>query len=312
MSFTLFDLHVNAHEKIGTINYGQSTASTDVNSIEDQTLSSGHADDQFNGGTLYILRSGSTGTTNAWSNAGKFARILDYDASSGQYTLSTVGFTTITTGATTGLIPAGTEYGVATPEFNLQLMNRLSNAALRMLGPFVYADRTMQSSGNQTVYTMTTLATRGKPFEVAIQGRTGSSVDDPSWTILHGWKIEPSAAGVGQNLVFPRSLPANRDIRILFEMDHPTLLASTQVIDGRIHPELATLALVEKMYEYRNSRARGAQEFDVQRWNDAKRQLAEARVRWPIDRPKKQPIITVIGATAPVGGIEAPPSGVLD
>ncbi len=65
------------------------------------------------------------------------------------------------------------------------------------------------------------------------------------------------------------------------------------------------------MYEYRNSRARGAQDFDVQRWNDAKRQFAEARIRWPIWRPKKVPEITVIGKTAPPASA-VPPYGILD
>lgn len=326
MSFTLFDLHVQSHEKVGTINFGQTSASTDVNSIEDQTESSAHADDQFSGGTLYFTRAGNT--SNTWFQ-GKFTRILDYDASSGQYTLSSAGLTTLglpTTGAgnpfssgyssyaaSTYYIAPQTEYGVATPEFNLSLMNRLANAAVRTLGPLVYMDRSLRSSGTQTVYTLSTVATRGKPFRIDIQGRAGSSADDPSWTQLHGWHIEPSTEGAGQKVVFPRSLPQNRDIRIFYEGDHQELTASTQIIDGRLHPELVTLALVEKMYEYRNSRARGAQDFDVQRWNDAKRQLAEARIRWPVWRPKKKPDITVIGGTAwNYGKVDVPPFGQID
>ena len=311
MVFTLFELHVGAHAKTGTINFGQTTASTDVNSVEDQAESSAYADDQFVAGTLYFTRAGSTVSTATWMQ-GRYARVVDYDASSGQFVLSTVGFTTVSTGATTGLIPAGTEYGIATPEFNLQLMNRLSNAAVRMLGPLVYTDRSMRSSGTQTVYQLPAAATRGKPFRIDIQGRVGSSADDPSWTKLHGWHIEPSTEGIGPNVVFPRSLPQGRDIRIFYEADHQDLIASTQIIDGRLHPELVTLALVEKMYEYRNSRARGAQDFDVQRWNDAKRQLSEARIRWPVDRPKKSPTITVVGQTATTPGIQVPPYGILD
>jgi len=311
MSFTLFDLHVQAHEKVGTIFYGQSSASTDVNSIEDQTQSSATADGQFDGGTLYITQVGSTVSTAAWSQ-GRFGRIIDYDASSGQFTVSTAGFTTVSTGASSGLIPAQTEYGVATPEFNLQLMNRLANAALRTLGPLVYVDRTMQSSANQTVYALSTLATRGRPFRIDIQGRVGSSANDPSWVQLHGWYIEPSTEGAGPNVIFPRDLPANRDIRVFYEMDHQKVIASTQVIDGRLHPELVTLALVEKMYEYRNSRARGAQDFDIQRWNDAKRQLAEARIRWPIWKPKKKPQIVHIEQTDMGGTLYAPPEGGID
>jgi len=311
MTFTLFNLHTNALEKVGNIVYGQSSGSTDINSLEDQTESSAHADDQFNGGTLYLVRSGDPdNSTGSWF-VGRFSRILDYDASSGQYTLSTVGLTTVTTGASSGLIPAETVYGVALPEFNLQLMNQLSNAAVRTLGPLVYTDRSLQSSANQTVYTLSTLATRGRPFRIDIQSRTGSSADRPDWTELHGWYIQPSTEGAGHNVIFPRSLPANRDIRIFYEADHQSLTASTQIIDGRLHPELVTLALVEKLYEYRNSKARGAQDFDIQRWNDAKRQLAEARIRWPIWRPKKKPKVLMFdGASESYSGV--PPYSQVD
>ena len=315
-SFTLFDLHVNAHEKVGTITYGETTASgsdgasTNHATVMDETFSSAHADDQFNGGTIYFVRSGDQGSTSIFVEK-RYRRILDYDASSGQYTFAPVT-TASTAGLSTGRIATDTLYGVATPEFTLSLTDRLSKAALRTLGPFVYTDRSLQSSANQTVYQLTTLATRSKPFRIDLQGRTESSQDNPSWVQLYGWYVEPSTVAAGWRIVFPRSLPANRDIRIFYEDDHIDLAASTAVIDGRIHPELATLALVEKMYEYRNSRARGAQEFDVQRWNDAKRQLAEARVRWPIWRPKKGPQILVIGGQQGSGGVQAPPYGAID
>lgn len=312
MAFTLSNLHVSAHTKVGTITFGLSSASTDVNSFEDQTASSAHADDQFNAGTAYFIRSPSDDSTASWFE-GRFARILDYDASSGEYVLSTVGFTTVSTGATTGLIPSETEYGVATPEFNTQLMNQLANIAVRTLSPLVYTDRSIQTSASQTVYSLTTAMGRSKPFKVEIMSRTGSSADDPDWYELHGWDIHMSTVGEGRRLVFPRSLPQGRDLLVHFEADHPTLTASTQIIDGRLHPELVTLALVEKMYEYRNSRARGAQEFDIQRWNDAKRQLAEARIRWPVDRLVKRKTETLrIGRTAPTKGISAPPYNYLD
>lgn len=306
MPFTLFDAHITAHERVGTITYGVSSAGTTV-VLNDRTESSAHADDQFNNGTLYLISSTNT------SIQGQFRRITDYDASSGQFT-----FTTLSSAVT-----AGTEYGVATPEFNLSLMNRLSNAAMRMLGPLVYQARAIASSANQRVYTISTatatqgLGTFGKysrPFRVDIQGRTGSSADDPGWVELHGWYLEPTTAGAGVNIVFPRYLPAGRDVRVMFEDHHAELTASTQRIDERLHPELVTLALVEKMYEYRNSRSRGAQEFDVQRWSDAKRQLAEARVRWPVWRPKRRPQTLRIegGFSSAVSGVQAPPFGAIE
>ena len=299
MALTLFDLHINAHEKVGTISYGVTTASTNALSIEDQAVSTATADGNFVGGVFYLIDD-----ANTTANAGQFRRITEYDASSGQVTWTTAFGTSIV---------AGSVYGIATPEFNFTLMNRLSNAALRTLGPLVYSDRSIQTSANQKVYALSTLANRSAPFRMDINQRTGSTTDNPNWTELHGWYIEPSTVGAGHSVVFPRSLPADRDIRTFYEGDHYEVTASTHQIDDRFHPELVTLALVEKMYEFRNSRARGAQDFDVQRWNDAKRQLAEARVRWPTWRPKRKPNILVIsnrgtGANvsniAPYGSLE--------
>ena len=304
MPFMLFDMILGAHDYVGTINYGVSSAGTTI-ALNDRSESSGHADDQFNNGTIFFIQS-----TNA-SIEKQYRRITDYDASSGEYV-----FTTISSAVT-----AATQYGVATPEFNLTLTERLANDALRSLGPLIYANRSITSSANQRVYTISTaISTAGsgtfgkysKPFQIDIQGRTGSSSDDPDWVELHGWHLEPVTAGTGVRVVFPRYLPSGRDIRILYEDHHAYTSVSTALIDERLHPELCILALVDKMYQYRNSRSRGAQDFDVQRWSDAKRQLAEARLRWPIYRQKRRPDILVVGDSGQDSGSNIPPTGALE
>ena len=272
MALSLFDLVLSAHLKVGTATFGISSAGSSI-TLNDRTFSSAHTDDQFNGGVIFFVESSQT------EIQGQFRRILDYDASSGQYTFSTF----------TSAVTSNTKYGVATPEFNIQLMERLANDALRAVGPLVFSDRSLQSSANQEVYTLSTLISRGRPFQVDIMGRTGSSQDRPDWTELFGWHIEPSSEGIAQKIVFPRPLPSGRDIRIFYERDHYYVSASTHIIDGRIHPDLAVASLVDKMYEYRNSRSRGSADFDISRWNDAKSQFAEARVRYPIYRQKKKP-----------------------
>ena len=303
MAFTLFDLILGAHDAIGTVNYGVSSSGSTIE-LKDTAESSAHADDQFRNGTIFFISSTNT------SIEQNYRRITAYDASSGQYTFSTIS----------SAVTTATQYAVATPEFGLTLMERLANDALRSLGPLVYSARAIASSANQRVYTISTVTATGgagsfgkysRPFRIDIQGRTGSSADNPDWLELYGWYIEPTTAGAGVNIVFPRYLPAGRDVRVWYEDHHVYTSASTARIDERIHPELAILALVDRAYQYRNSRSRGAQEFDVQRWNDAKRQLAEARVRWPIWRPKRKPEINVIGGedisgsfTPPWGGIE--------
>jgi len=307
VAFTLFDLILGAHDYIGTVSYGISSSGTTIE-LKDVTESSAHADDQFNNGTIFFIQS-----TNA-SIEQQYRRITDYDASSGQYTFSTLS----------SAVTTATQYAVATPEFNSVMMERLANDALRSLGPLVYSARAIVSSANQRVYQISTVTAVGgagsfgkysRPFRIDIQSRLGSSADDPDWYELYGWHLEPTTAGAGVNIIFPRYLPAGRDVRVWYEDHHTYTSVSTARIDERIHPELAILALVDKAYQYRNSRSRGAQEFDIQRWNDSKRQLAEARVRWPIWRPKRKPEINVFGGggyTDPDGGVSAPPWGSIE
>ena len=294
MAFTLFDLELSACKKVGVITFGLSSGGSSI-TLNDRTESTAHTDDQFNGGSIFFIESSQL------EIQGQARRITDYDASSGQYTFSTF----------TSAVATNTKYGIVTPEFNLQLLEQLANDALRAVGPLVYSDRSLQSSGSQTVYTMSTLVGRSRPFQVDIMSRAGSSADDPEWFELHGWHIEPSSEGVAQKIVFPRYLPQGRDIRILYERDHYQITASSHIIDARIHPELAVASMVDKMYEYRNSRSRGAQEFDIQRWNDAKSQLAEARVRWPVWKPRKR-TKTIRISEMGYGDNYAPPYGPLE
>ena len=134
MALTVFDVVLAAHEGVGTISYGVSSSGTTV-TLNDVTESSAHADDQFNGGTIFFIES-----TNL-SIQGQMRRVTDYNASSGQFTFSTLS----------SAVTTNTKYAVATPEFNITLMERLVNSALRSVGPLVYTDRTMQSSANQRV-----------------------------------------------------------------------------------------------------------------------------------------------------------------
>ena len=163
--YALFDLMLDAHSYVGTATFGVSSAGSSI-TLNDRTQSSAHADDQFSGGTIFFIESTNTGIQQ------QFRRITDYDASSGQYT-----FTTLSSAVT-----ADTKYAIATPEFNSALMERLANEAIRTVGPLIYSARLMVSSANQRVYTFSTVTassqgagTFGKysrPFQVDIQGRT--------------------------------------------------------------------------------------------------------------------------------------------
>ena len=94
--FTLFDLTLEAHSKVGTVTFGISSAGG-TTFLNDRTESSAHADDQFNSGQLFIIESTNTGIQ------GQVRRVADYVASSGQYNFTT---------ALTSAVTAGTKYAL--------------------------------------------------------------------------------------------------------------------------------------------------------------------------------------------------------
>jgi hypothetical protein len=276
---TLFDMAMQAHTKVGTIRFDTSSAGTSV-AVNSQTYSSATADDDFNNGTLFIISSTNAGTTLI---DGQFRRISDYDASSGEFTLSSGVSTAVT---------AGTRFGYTTPEFPHELVVELANQGLQSLGPLDFIDRSIVSSANQKVYNLSTAIKYGRPTRVDVMGATGSSVNRPDWRTVYEWEVQPSTAGGTNLLVFTRQPIIGRDIRVWYRGHHPRIVDSTANIDERVHPELAALVLVEKMYEYRNSLNRGSVEL---RWNDAKAQVAEFKIRFPIEQYHKKPGILSLG-----------------
>jgi len=75
---------------------------------------------------------------------------------------------------------------------------------------------------------------------------------------------------------------------------HPTLTAYSSAVAEVIDPELATALLVEKALEWQNSRLQGGDDFLLQRWNDQKQQVVEARANFPIWKPKRRPRLLVV------------------
>ena len=286
---TLFDMMLQAHTKMGTVRFDTSSAVSSV-AINSQTYSSATADDDFNNGTVFLI-AGSTITDQ------QFRRISDYIASSGEFRFSS----NVSSGGSTA-----TTFGYTTPEFPHELTVELANQSLQDIGPFVYTNRDITSSANQRIYSFGSTVFHGRFLRVEMQDRVGTSADDPRWIPLQNWDIIPSTRGGTNNIVFGNDLPTGRDIQIWFEQHHGRVSVSTAGIDERIHPELSALVLVEKMYEYRNSLNRGSVEFDLQRWNDAKRQVDEAKVRWPIWKPKDRPKLMIVGRGQRRGGDRLP------
>lgn len=278
---TLNDILVRATRQMGMLDFVTSTAG-DSTSVNAATLRSNTADDQFNNGTLFIL----TSTGSATSIDGQFRQITDYVASSGQFHWAT------SLAANTS---AGCAFAYTGPEFRTELLVELANDALRALGPLTFIDRTTVSSANQTAYAAAVAWKYSPPLQIDVMYGVGTSAAKPDWRPVEGWHYQPATAGNTGLIVFDGQLPVTRDIRVWYLDHHARVTLSTAAIDERIHPDLAVAAMIEKMYEFRNSRSRGGEPFDVQRWTDAKLRLEQERVRYPIWKPKRKPKILALG-----------------
>jgi hypothetical protein len=279
MTFTLNDLMIGAYRRAGLLNVG--TLSTSISSgsptsFKDESLATETSDDDFNNGTFFFIR-GSTLVN------GQFRRISDYVSASGEFTLSAA--ITLATG-----VSSGVTYGYTTPELGQDLMIELANDSLQSIGDFVFIDKnTITSSAAQTEYQMETAWKRSKPIQIDLQTDISSTALRNAWEPVTQWEYEPASAGsTAGRIIFGRYLPVGRKLRIWYEGPHAQVTTSSAAIDERIHPELAVALLVERMYEYRNSRTRGAVPWDVQRWNDAKVTAQQMRLLHPVWRPKRR------------------------
>lgn len=295
MAFTLFDMVLDACKKVGNVNISNSTGGT-VTTIIDSSLIQNTSDDDFNNGTIFVIRS--TGASSTID--GQFRKITDYDAATGTFTM---GASVLSSG------PNPTTYGYTTPEFSHELLIQMANGALQAVGDLVFIDKnTLTSSAATTEYQMEINWKRGRPVRVDLQTDISSTALRNAWKPLTSFDYEPASAGsTSGRLIFNDYLPVGRKIRLWYELPHSKVWDSSAAIDERIHPELAIALMVERMYEYRNSRNRGSVQFDLQRWNDAKVQAQQARVLYPVWRPKRKSKILELETGMERGDLPYPP-----
>src|SRR3990167_112135 len=281
---TLFDLLVGSCREVGILEMRTSTAASGgTTNANIQALRSETADDQYNGGTIFVVSA--TGASTDIS--GQFRQVTDYVASSGEFRWGT---------SVLANVPANAVLAYTGAEFRTELLVELANDALRNLGPLDFVDRaTIQTSAAQTAYAGAIAWKYAPPTRIDYLAGVGTTTAKPDWQNVTGWEYQPSSAGATPLIIFNEQLPVTRDVRVWYRDHHHRITGSTQPIDERIHPDLALAALVEKLYEYRNSRSRGGDSFDVQRWTDAKLRLEQARVRYPIWKPKKKRRLAIIG-----------------
>ena len=280
---TLFDLILGACREVGIAEFRTTSSAGNTTSAKVETIRSETADDQFNTGTFFII-SATAATT---SVEGQFREITDYVASSGEFRWGS---------SVNANVPASAGIAYVGTEFKTQLLIELANDALRDLGPLDFVDRaTIQTSANQSAYSGALAWKYAPPTRIDFLTGVGTSTVDPDWYTVTNWEYQPSSAGAVGLIVFKEQLPTGRDVRVWYRDHHQRLSASTQALDERIHTEVAVATLIAKMYGYRNSRSRGGDAFDVQRWGDAKQTLELARFRHPMWKPTKKRKLVIVG-----------------
>lgn len=283
MAFNLSEMISGALLKMGTLRVSVTTSSGSSISAIDNSLVGQTSDDDYTRAPWFCLTPSATGIL-----AGEMAEVSSYSAGTGTFAFAS--------GAFSSSVESKTTYGVGTPEFRLQFLIEKANEALRGLGDLDNVDvNTVTTSGSQTEYGTPPLSHRSAPIRVDVQTVTGSSATDNGWVTIHDWSYQPTNSASSGLIILNYLPPAARKLRYWYRAAHSRITAYNAGIDERVHPELAILAMVEKLYEFRNSLNRGSLPFDIQRWNDAKVQLQEARARYPIWQQARKPKLIVLG-----------------
>lgn len=283
MAFTLSEMISGALLKMGTLRISTTTSSGTSTTALDASLVGQTSDDDYKYAPWFCLTAGTSGIA-----VGEMAEVTGYLSGTGQFSFST--------GILSSVVEGNTVYGVGTPEFRLKFLIEMVNGALRSLGDFDNVDTTtIGTSAGVNEYDLPIAMKRMKPLRVDIQTNISSSGDANDWVTIHDFEYEadgPSSAGT---LIIPNNIATGRDLRVWYVAAHGRVTSYNANIDERIHPDLAVLAMTEKLYEYRNSMNRGSVAFEVQRWNDAKTQVAETKLAHPIWKAKRKPTLMVVG-----------------
>jgi hypothetical protein len=272
MTFTLSELLRDLFLELGQLNSNYASGGT-TTSVIDANLAGEGSDDDWVEGCVIIL-----GTTDDGAPAGEFSVIDSFVDNTGTFNLRD------TLNAAPG---DGDEYGLCSSYFPINTMIRMINAGIKSLGSVPLVDSSLTTVTDQTEYTAAVVWKKRKPLAVEIQNITDNNVNK-RWRALSNWKYVPAAAGSTGLIEFDNPLDAGKSLRVWYEDKHPNVKTFDDVILESIHPTLATAASVEAALKWQNSRLGGGDNFLLQRWNDAKNTLFEAKSNYPIYTPTRK------------------------
>lgn len=215
---TAFDIMVEIARRAGPLVEGTATGGS-ATTVVDTTLLGvveGKDDDQYNGGTAFIITD-AAGLGAAPEN--ETARITDYTASTSTVTVQSADFS---------VAPAeGDTYGVcAIPRGHLF---SAINAALQDLGPIPFEDDTSLDTAASTLAYTLPAAAKYDLRQVWLALNTSSPIVWEEWRDWYQIKNKSTA-----DLVFLAQPPTTRDIRLVYVGPHASVTADATAINSSV------------------------------------------------------------------------------
>jgi hypothetical protein len=190
---------------------------------------------------------------------------------------------TATMPAVTVAVGAGDTYSFANAKQSipLQTLIKLCYDGLTALGRIHYIDASITTLDNTKRYTLP-IATKGtRPRKITLRDATTYAV-----TSAPAWDIEPAAPGSTETLVFESEPDVNLKIVIDYLIQHPALTVYSSNVSENVHDELAVAYCMEKAMHWNMNQKR--RKLDVDKWQQAKGDLEDAKRMYPMDRVQLQ------------------------
>jgi hypothetical protein len=283
MATTVSDILRESLISLGQLRIAAATGGSTVTVVDSLY---GGADDELIGGTLIILRDGST--VPATAPSGQFAVVSDYVASGGTISVAAAD-------AFTESIVATDKYGVSNGKDypHYQMLQFIDSAVKEHDIPFVDTT-TIETESSKTEYGYPKAAKRQPPYRVDIQIKTTDANDNQWSEISRGlWEYVPAAADSDGLLILPQ-LPAGRDIRIWYKGTHSGVWDHGDVIYEGLHPNLVMWQTVLNALLWKNAQ-QPADENVIARLQKAEDQVFKMTAEHTIYKPPRRSKLLILG-----------------
>lgn len=284
-SYLAYQLLRDALSEFGDLSDGQATGGS-TTTIIDTNRETGEDQTAFDEATAIVTYdAGGAGV----APEGQWSRITGYTPSTNTFALAST---------LTAAVASGDHYVVTSNLFKHTELIRLMNEALRhrKLGTNVpVTDTSITTANNQTEYTLPAAIKEKDIRRIWLQTNLNDA-NDNQYTPIQKWRVTYSAAGSAALLVLPQCASGHA-VHIEYLGTHPAITAYNSPISEYIPPDLAVALFVERLASGLSAKAQHSAAPFRMGWDKAADQLEEAfRRNWPLNKPRRQPQLTVLGA----------------